>query len=116
MLKDIGAAHIPVLTVWNKIDLVPSRPSCLGPVLFQCKSMCRRVMPVLMQLESIAEGRDSVVCVSAQTGEGISDLLVAIEEKIKKGMVLMHALIPFKRVSPPPPISLLHHNMQPFTM
>ena len=55
---------------------------------------------MLVQLHSIAEGRDSVVCVSAQTGEGIPDLLAAIEEKIKKGMVLMHALIPFKRVSP----------------
>ena len=26
MLKEIGAEHIPVLTVWNKIDMVPSRP------------------------------------------------------------------------------------------
>ncbi|CAL5222522.1 g4897 [Coccomyxa viridis] len=75
VLEEIGAAHIPVLTVWNKIDLVPSRPL----------------------LESIAEGRDSVVCVSAQTGEGIPDLLSAIEERIKKNMVLMHALIPFRR-------------------
>ena len=41
-----------------------------------------------------------MVCVSAQTGEGIPDLLSAIEEKIKKGMLLMHALIPFRRVRP----------------
>lgn len=52
-----------------------------------------------MQLESIAEGRDSVVCVSAHTGEGIQDLLAAIEENLKKSMTLMHALIPFHRVN-----------------
>ena len=51
-----------------------------------------------LQLESVAEGRESVVCISAHTGEGIPDLLEAIEENIKKDMALMHALIPFKRV------------------
>ena len=53
----------------------------------------------LLQLESIAEGRDSVVCISAHTGEGIEDLLAAIEENLKKSMTLMHALIPFHRVN-----------------
>ncbi len=106
VLEEIGAAHIPVLTVWNKIDLVPSRPlvsrhQTSGILRTQGRiPISKKHMSVLVQLESIAEGRDSVVCVSAQTGEGIPDLLSAIEEKIKKGMVLLHALIPFRRVRP----------------
>ncbi len=106
VLEEIGAAHIPVLTVWNKIDLVPSRPLVSrhltsGNPSHPRQHTCRReYVLVLVQLESIAEGRDSVVCVSAQTGEGIPDLLSAIEERIKKNMVLMHALIPFRRVRP----------------
>lgn len=51
-----------------------------------------------MQLESVAEGRESVVCVSAQTGEGVPELLHAIEDRIKKDMALVLALIPFKQV------------------
>ena len=99
-----------MLTVCNKVDLVPNRhlvsipffaahyphrflrghPACSSNVSID---LCNRV-----QLETVAEGRPSVVCISAATGEGIDELMQAIEQHLKEGMTLIHALIPFQKV------------------
>ena len=99
-----------MLTVWNKVDLVPNRhmvsiplsaahhshrslrghPACSGNV---SSDLCNR-----MQLETVAKGRPSVVCISAATGEGIDELMQAIEQHLKQEMTLIHALIPFQKV------------------
>ena len=75
VLKDINAADIPRITVWNKIDLVGD--------------------PDMVHL--VAAGREAVVCCSAATGEGIDGLLHAFERHLCKGMVLRRALIPFSQ-------------------
>ena len=75
VLKAIGAADIPRITIWNKIDSVGD--------------------PDMVRL--VAAGREAVVCCSALTGEGIDGLLQAFEHHLGKGMVLRHALIPFSQ-------------------
>ena len=110
MLKEIGATDTPILTVWNKIDLVPNRHmvsmSFLAAHLSHCvlrghPACCSIVLSDLcnsVQLETVAEGRSSVVCISAETGEGIDELMQAIEQHLKEEMTLVHALIPFQKV------------------
>lgn len=75
MLEEMGAAQIPRITIWNKMD-------CVGD-------------PGMVR--SVAAGRDAVVCCSAATGEGIPELLQALEHHLGKRMVLRRALIPFSQ-------------------
>lgn len=61
VLKDIGADEVPILTVWNKID------NCPKPEI----------------VEELASTRRDVVCLSASSGEGVDNLLEAIEAVFK---------------------------------
>ncbi len=71
VLEEIGASDIPVLEVFNKTDLVGED-----------------------QLVGLPGG---AVRVSARTGEGVADLLDAIEERISRGYREVRMLIPFDR-------------------
>jgi GTP-binding protein HflX len=71
----MDAAEIPRITIWNKIDAVGD--------------------PAMVR--SVAAGREAVVCCSAATGEGIPELLEAMERHLAKRMVLRRALIPFSQ-------------------
>ncbi len=53
------------------------------------------------QVATVAAGRQSVVCVSAHTGEGVAELLLTIEEQLKASMEYVQVLIPFSKASPP---------------
>ncbi len=48
----------------------------------------------------MAAGRQSVVCVSAHTGEGVPELLHTVEEQLKASMEYVQVLIPFSKVCP----------------
>lgn len=61
VLKDIGAHNIPSITVWNKVD------ACWDPDM----------------VKAVAEQRESTVCVSAMTGDGIPDLLATVGERLR---------------------------------
>ncbi|BDA49304.1 GTPase HflX [Coccomyxa sp. Obi] len=75
VLKEIGATELPIITVWNKMDLVHDP----------------------QMVATVAAGRQSVVCVSAHTGEGIPELLHTIEEQLKASMEYVQVLIPFSK-------------------
>ena len=59
-LEELQADHIPVLTVLNKIDLLPDPASARASI----------------------EGNPDAVAVSSLTGEGIQDLMTAINRKL----------------------------------
>ena len=69
MLEEIGASDIPVLEVFNKIDLLHDEP-----------------LPVMPR-----EG----VTISARTGEGVDALLAAVEGRIIRNYQEVRMLIPF---------------------
>lgn len=66
VLSEIGAAQIPCLLVYNKIDLLPDR---------------------LPMLERNEEGKPVRIWVSARTGAGIDILLAAISELLGEDVV-----------------------------
>jgi len=76
-LDDLGAGGKPILTVFNKIDLVTD-------------PFIRRRL--------VAEWPDSVA-ISAAKGEGIPDLMHAIEKKAKSLLTTIKALVPYSESS-----------------
>ena len=72
VLGDIGAARVPELVVVNKIDAA-------APLVL---ARLRRVMP-------------NAVFVSARTGEGLADLLVAVAGALPRPPVVVDVLIPY---------------------
>lgn len=72
-LEEIGAADIPILTVYNKIDLMTSEE--------------------LEELRQIAEPNS--VFISALTGEGLSDLAVGIAEGAYQTFVHVRVKLPY---------------------
>ncbi|MEX0915877.1 MAG: ribosome rescue GTPase HflX [Wenzhouxiangellaceae bacterium] len=72
VLADIGAAELPRLMVYNKIDRVDGRPG----------------------VERDENGRPERVRVSAQTGEGIAGLLEAIGECVGQGRIRTRVQLP----------------------
>lgn len=72
-LNELGAGDKPILTVFNKIDLVTD-------------PFIRRRL--------VAEWPDSVA-ISAAKGEGIKDLIHAIEKKAKSLLTFVKALVPY---------------------
>ncbi len=73
VLDDLGAGHIPVVIVFNKIDLLPGRQ--LAPEL--------------------AEDYPEAIPVSALTGENLETLLAHIEALIIARMQPIQALLPY---------------------
>ena len=72
VLRDIGAAQLPRLTVYNKIDRIGDEPS----------------------LERDETGRPHRVRVSAATGRGLDLLLEAVAERVGEGRIRTEARIP----------------------
>lgn len=80
-------SEVPILTVWNKLD------KCSDPD----------------QVKEMAEKRQDVVCISSISGEGIDDLLKAIEAafKVWGGCTVHQAQSYFKME-----VTLIGHNFQ----
>ncbi len=72
VLSEIGAGDLPELVVLNKVDAA-------DPL-------------VLVRLQRRERG---AVTVSARTGEGIDDLLAAIERNLPRSQVLLEVLVPY---------------------
>lgn len=78
-LTEMGLAEKPILTVWNKID---------------------RLDPVRKQffLEE-AKKRPHTICMSAVTGEGVDDLVGALEEIVASTLEPIAGMVSFDQVS-----------------
>ncbi|QDZ19901.1 GTPase HflX [Chloropicon primus] len=79
-LREIpGASEVPVIHAWNKIDCIDGG--------------------VEPQVMAAATNRSNTVCISAQSGEGIDDLLEAIESNVISlgDMSPVTAIIPYDR-------------------
>ena len=102
VLEEIGAADIPRITIWNKLDLV-EQPDVVGGlhrrVILAAISRSGHIhMSLGPQVRKVAAGRESVVCLSAVTGEGVDELLESLVQQLTKHMVFIRALIPFSLV------------------
>lgn len=64
VLKEIGATDIPILTVWNKIDLVPTRH------LVRVRSLPHAVQKVTMTAMRLADEPRTVCSLRASQKEG----------------------------------------------
>ncbi len=84
-LHDIGADHIPILTVLNKIDLLPD-PQAARAAL---------------------EGFPNAVAVSARTGQGIPDLLAAVARQLFATYVPVEVHLPYEQG----PLLALFHEL-----
>lgn len=74
-LEQLNAAHKPLISALNKIDLLTSP---------------RAVPPDLVDFPH-------AVPISAHTGEGLSELLVAVEDLLEQQMASLSVLIPYER-------------------
>jgi GTP-binding protein HflX len=87
-LSEIEAAHIPVVLLLNKIDRLPSREAAL---------------------DIIHDFPGQVVAISALTGEGIPDMLRAVEKELYETYVPVSVRLPFDHGNL---ISLFHEQGQ----
>ena len=76
VLEELDVGHIPMVSVWNKVDV------CADPDMVQ----------------TVASKRDNTVCISAQTGEGLSDLMNLVQDKIEQSMMPVNVLVPYAQV------------------
>lgn len=76
VLEELGADHLPLLTVWNKVD------ACAAP---------EKVM-------QLAARRPCTVAISAANGEGVEELLKAIEQQLSQQLTDVHCLVPYSQV------------------
>lgn len=76
VLEDLDVGHIPMISVWNKVDI------CADPEMVQ----------------TVADKRDNTVCISAQTGEGLPDLMSLVQQKIEESMMPVNVLVPYAQV------------------
>lgn len=79
VLEELDVGHIPMVSVWNKVDV------CTDPDMVQ----------------TVANKREETVCISAQTGQGLPELLQLIESKIQEGMLPVDVVVPYAQVHPP---------------
>lgn len=80
VLDELDVGHIPMISVWNKVDI------CADPEMVQ----------------AVAEKREQTVCISAQTGQGLPQLMELVERKIQQSMVPVDVLVPYQQVPPSP--------------
>lgn len=73
VLAELDVEHIPMLTLWNKVDRVTNPGRIRGE----------------------AENRGDVICISALNGVGLQEFRSAVENKLKDSMVLIEASVPF---------------------
>lgn len=69
-----------MISVWNKVDV------CADPEMVQ----------------TVADKRDNTVCVSAQTGQGLPELMDVVERKVQESMMPVDVLVPYAQVMPQP--------------
>ena len=74
VLREIGAADVPCVSVWNKVDLVP--------------------VPEREGLKKATAEDPDVVVVSAARGEGIEDIREAIRRHIRNEWIDVHGTLP----------------------
>ena len=77
MLDELDVGHIPMISVWNKVDV------CANPEMVQ----------------SVADKRENTVCISAQTGQGLPQLMELVERKVQQSMLPVDVLVPYQQVS-----------------
>ena len=77
VLEDLDVGHIPMISVWNKVDV------CADPEMVQ----------------KVADKRDNTVCVSAQTGQGLPQLMNLVERKVQESMMPVDVLVPYTQVT-----------------
>lgn len=77
MLEELDVGHIPMVSVWNKVDV------CADPEM----------------LQTVASKRENTVCISAQTGQGLPDLMNLVQDKIEQSMMPVSVLVPYAQVS-----------------
>jgi GTP-binding protein HflX len=75
VLDDLGVEGKPIITVFNKCDLVKDA----------------------VYLRLLQEDTPNSACISAQTGEGVSDLMQCIVETLKGLLVDVTAILPYNR-------------------
>uniref|UniRef100_A0A0G4HLV3 Hflx-type G domain-containing protein n=1 Tax=Chromera velia CCMP2878 TaxID=1169474 RepID=A0A0G4HLV3_9ALVE len=73
VLRDIDAGDTPIVTLWNKIDLLQDSG--------------------LVQLE--AAQRDYTVAISAKTGQGMRDFIATLEEALASALGITQVLLPY---------------------
>eukprot|EP00238_Polyblepharides_amylifera_P010878 CAMPEP_0196587846 /NCGR_PEP_ID=MMETSP1081-20130531/58780_1 /TAXON_ID=36882 /ORGANISM="Pyramimonas amylifera, Strain CCMP720" /LENGTH=477 /DNA_ID=CAMNT_0041910151 /DNA_START=300 /DNA_END=1733 /DNA_ORIENTATION=+ len=73
VLQDLKVSHYPHLTVWNKMDLSPASHI----------------------LRQVAAARKDTFCISAQTGEGIEEMLTGLERLVELTLVQFDVSIPY---------------------
>ncbi|ROT95174.1 GTPase HflX [Altererythrobacter sp. FM1] len=72
--NDSGEGAIPIMEVWNKVDLLPPDDAA--------------------ELRAVAEGDPMVQAISAVTGEGVDDLLTRLGEVLTAGARVHELVIP----------------------
>lgn len=72
-LADIGADHVPVVNVWNKIDVCPRSE----------------------EIKAVAATADRTVTISAATGEGVPQLMRLVEGEVAKMMTSAAFYFPY---------------------
>jgi len=77
VLEDLDVGHIPMISVWNKVDV------CADPEMVQ----------------TVADKWDNTVCVSAQTGQGLPELMNLVERKVQDSMMPVDVLVPYTQVT-----------------
>lgn len=76
VLEELDVGHIPMISVWNKVDV------CADPEMVQ----------------TVASKRDNTVCISAHTGEGLPTLMNLVQQKIEQSMMPINVLVPYAQV------------------
>lgn len=76
VLEELDVEHIPMISVWNKVDV------CADPEMVQ----------------TVASKRDNTVCISAQTGQGLPELMKLVQDKVEQSMMPVNVLVPYAQV------------------
>ena len=77
VLKQLDVAHIPMVVLWNKIDIAAD------PERLRQEAKLQKVR---------------TVCASALTGEGLDDLWLAVQELTEQQLVQLQVLLPFAQM------------------
>ncbi len=75
VLAELGVNDRPALLVWNKLDALPPEARA--------------------EWQARVRGRSDQLAISARTGEGLPELLQAIEERLKEDLVWLEVLLPY---------------------
>lgn len=73
VLAELDVAHIPLLSVWNKVDMAKNPRA----------------------VRRVAARRPGTVCLSALTGEGMPEFYDAVEQMVKDLLVRVDAVVPY---------------------